>query len=174
MQQDSSKALEELIQDCGRSNWDGYGAQAISFDTYERARRFAQALPFGIPVPEVSAEPDGEITFEWFATPARVFSVSVGPNNELNYVGLFGASRTYGTEVFPDEIPEVVLSSIEGSISKRGSALDARIIWTPVPRLAIRFSCSNPQTTRRTSARRSRDTSRRSRRLSLVVRCGSS
>jgi hypothetical protein len=70
-------------------------------------------LPFGIPEPEVSAEPDGEITFEWFAGPAQVFSVSVGPGNELNYAGLFGAGRTYGTEVFHDEVPEVVLSHIK-------------------------------------------------------------
>jgi hypothetical protein len=113
VQQDTSKALEELVQDCSRSNWDGYGAQPVSFETYEKAKRFAQALPFGIPVPEVSAEPDGEITFEWFATPTRVFSVSVGPNNELNYAGLFGASRTYGMEVFHDDIPEVILSHIK-------------------------------------------------------------
>jgi hypothetical protein len=111
--QDLLLQLYQVLKECGRSNWDGYGAESVLFETYEKAKRFAQALPFGIPVPEVSAEPDGEITFEWFATPARVFSVSVGPNNELNYAGLFGASRTYGTEVFHDEIPEVVLSHIK-------------------------------------------------------------
>lgn len=109
---DTVRQLYQVLEECGRSNWDGYGAQSVLFATYERAKRFAQALPFGIPAPEVSAEPDGEITFEWFATPIRVFSVSVGPNNELNYAGLFGASRTYGTEVFHDEIPEMVISHI--------------------------------------------------------------
>lgn len=110
--QDLLRQLYQVLEECGRSNWDGYGAHSILFETYEKAKRFAQALPFGIPAPEVSAEPDGEITFEWFATPTRVFSVSVGANNELNYAGLFGASRTYGTEVFHDEIPEIVLSHI--------------------------------------------------------------
>jgi hypothetical protein len=105
--------LYQVLEECGRSNWDGYGAQSVLFETYEKALRFAQALPFGMRAPEISAEPDGEITFEWFANPTRVFSVSVGPNNELNYAGLFGASRTYGTEVFHDEIPEIVLSHIK-------------------------------------------------------------
>jgi hypothetical protein len=111
--QDLLRQLYQVLEECGRSNWDGYEAQSVLFETYEKAKRFAQALPFGTPAPEVSAEPDGEITFEWFATPTRVFSVSVGPNNELNYAGLFGASRTYGTEVFHDEIPEVVLTHIK-------------------------------------------------------------
>jgi hypothetical protein len=111
--QDAYRQLYQVLEECGRSNWNGYGAQPVLFESYERAKRFVRALPFGIPMPEVSAEPDGEITFEWFASPTRVFSVSVGPNNELNYAGLFGASRTYGTEVFHDEIPDVVLSHIK-------------------------------------------------------------
>ena len=113
---DTVRQLYQVLEECGRSNWDGYGAQSVLFETYEKAKRFAQALPFGIPVPEVSAEPDGEITFEWFVAPTRVFSVSVSPNNELNYAGLFGASRTYGTEVFHDAIPEVVLSHIKRAV----------------------------------------------------------
>ncbi len=115
--QDTSRQLYEVLEQCGRSDWDGYGAKPVLFDSYERARRFIRSLPFGIPVPEVSAEPDGEITLEWFVAPTRVFSVSVGRDNELNYAGLFGASRTYGTEVFHDEIPEVVLSHIKRVVS---------------------------------------------------------
>ncbi len=115
--QDASRQLYQVLEECGRSNWDGYGAQPVLFDSYEKAKRFIRSLPYGIPVPEVSAEPDGEITLEWFVAPTRVFSVSVGPDNELNYAGLFGASRTYGTEVFHDEIPEVVLSHIKRVVS---------------------------------------------------------
>lgn len=111
--QDTLLRLYRVLEECGDTNWDGYGAQPVTFEAYENARRFAYALPFGFPIPEVSAEPDGEITFEWFASPTKVFSVSIGVNNELNYAGLFGASRTYGTEVFYAEIPEVVLSHIK-------------------------------------------------------------
>lgn len=112
-QQNAFRQLYEVLQECGRSNWDGYGAQPISFETYEKAKRFITALPWGIPVPEISAEPDGEVTFEWYASPTQVLSVSVGPNNELTYAALFGASRAYGTEVFHNEIPDLILGHIK-------------------------------------------------------------
>ncbi len=111
--QDTYTQLYQVLEECGHPDWDAYGAQPILFESYENAKRFVRALPFGFSSPEVSAEPDGEVTFEWYSTPTRVFSVSVGPHNELNYAGLFGASRTYGTEVFHDEIPEVILSHIK-------------------------------------------------------------
>lgn len=110
---DAFRQLYEVFDECGRSNWDGYGAQSVSIEAYEKAKRFLISLPFGTTVPQISAEPDGDITFEWYQGPSRVFSVSVSPSNELNYAGLFGASRTYGTEVFHDEIPEVILSNIK-------------------------------------------------------------
>ena len=114
--QDTYKQLFEVLEDCGRSDWDAYGAQPVLLESYENAKRFARSLPFSLSSPEVSAEPDGEITFEWYSNPTRVFSVSVGPSNELHYAGLFGASRAYGTEVFHDEIPEVILSHIQRAV----------------------------------------------------------
>ena len=114
--QDTYKQLYQVRQDCTHSNWDGYGSEPISPESYENAKRFIRALPFSVSSPEVSAEPDGELTFEWYSNPTRVFSVSVGPNNELHYAGLFGASRAYGTEVFHDQIPEVILSHIKRAI----------------------------------------------------------
>jgi hypothetical protein len=101
--------LYQILEECGHPNWDGYSAQPVSFEAYENAKRFVQGLPLSFPAPEVAAEPEFEIAFEWYGSPTRVFSVSVGASDELNYAGLFGASRTYGTEVFYDEIPEVIL-----------------------------------------------------------------
>jgi len=114
--QDTYKQLYRVLENCARSDWDAYGAEAVLLESYENAKRFARSLPFSLSSPEVSADPDGEITFEWYSSPTRVFSVSVGPNNELHYAGLFGASRAYGTEVFHDEIPEVILSHIKRAV----------------------------------------------------------
>jgi hypothetical protein len=114
--QKTDRELYQLLEDCGHSDWDAYGAEPVLLESYENAKRFARSLPFSLPSPEVSAEPDGEITFEWYSNPTRVFSVSIGPNNELHYAGLFGASRAYGTEVFHYEIPEVILSHIKRAI----------------------------------------------------------
>jgi len=110
--QEAYKQLYQVFEECRDSGWDGYGAEPISFETYEKAKQFVAALPRSISAPQISVEPDGEISFEWYSNPSRVFSVSVSPKNELNYAGLFGASRAYGTEVFYDEIPEVVLVNI--------------------------------------------------------------
>jgi hypothetical protein len=114
--QKTYRQLYQVLEDCGRSDWDAYGAAPVLLESYENAKLFARSLPFSLSSPEVSAEPDGEITFEWYSHPTRVFSVSMGPNNELHYAGLFGASRAYGTEVFHEEIPEVILSHIKRAV----------------------------------------------------------
>lgn len=87
------------------------------FETYEKAKHFVTALPVGTPPPEISAEPDGEITFEWYAAPTRVFWISVRSNNELTYAGLFGESRAYGKEVFRYKVPEVILRHVKSVTS---------------------------------------------------------
>lgn len=107
------RQLYEVLEDCGRSDWDGYGAKPVSFEAYERAKQFIAALPRELPVPEISADPDGDVSFEWYSAPSKVFSVSASPNNELNYAGLFGVSRTHGTEIFHDEIPQILLFHIK-------------------------------------------------------------
>ncbi len=114
--QNTYRQLYQVLEDCSVSDWDAYGAEPVLLESYENAKRFARALPFSFPSPEVSAETDGEITFEWYSNPTRVISVSIGPNYELHYAALFGASRAYGTEVFHDEIPEVILSHIKRAV----------------------------------------------------------
>jgi hypothetical protein len=64
--------LQDILHECARANWDGFGAGPISAETYQTARRLVTALPFSVPVPQVSAEPDGEITFEWYSAPSQV------------------------------------------------------------------------------------------------------
>jgi len=108
------KAKEEYSVD----NWDGYGAKAIDEFSYEKAVRFALSLPSIIPTPEIHVDPDGEVRFEWYEGPRRVFSVSIANNYELSYAGLFGANKTYGIEQFHDDIPDAILDNIERVFSK--------------------------------------------------------
>jgi hypothetical protein len=61
-----NETLEDLtsVKDrTGQPDWDGYGAEAVGGDAVGVARRFLEALPPGLPRPEVGAEPDGDITF---------------------------------------------------------------------------------------------------------------
>lgn len=110
--------LCELAEARSSDNWDGYGAEAIDQNTFRQAYIFAEALPPGITVPHVGAEPDGCICFEWYKSPRRTLSVSVTPDADLHYAALLGTSRAYGSEVFLGSIPGRILElaqSVSGS-----------------------------------------------------------
>lgn len=101
-----------VAEDCGMPNWDGYGAEPVSHDSYRVAYRFLEALPIGFPMPTIGAEPDGQLTLEWHRSPHHTLSVSASPLSELHYSALVGPNRHYGTEVFFSEAPEAILGLI--------------------------------------------------------------
>ncbi|HEV8345668.1 MAG TPA: hypothetical protein VGQ16_03785 [Vicinamibacterales bacterium] len=105
-------ALDGAAQLASGENWDGYGARCVDLGAYSHARQFLALLPTTTPVPDVAVDPDGEISITWQVEPRLVFSVSVGRNGRLSYAGLFGASKTYGTEWLRAELPEPVLDGI--------------------------------------------------------------
>ncbi len=104
-----TQQLCELAEARSDDNWDGYGADALDQSTFRQAYIFAEALPPGIAVPHVGAEPDGSICFEWYKNPRRTLSVSVTADAELHYAALLGASRAYGSEVFLGSVPSRIL-----------------------------------------------------------------
>jgi hypothetical protein len=108
-------AIDELgaaWEECRQEGWDGYSAQPVTQDTLRNAYIFLEALPLGVPVPSVAAEPDGELAFEWHLSARRTLSVSVTPDGDLHYAGLFGPNRVYGTEAFFGRIPETILNLV--------------------------------------------------------------
>lgn len=101
--------LEKVYEECLEANWDGYGAMPISRETYSKARKLLRMMPSSLSRPEISAEPDGEITFEWYREKHFVFVISVGGNNLITYAGMFGKSnKIHGTEYFANELPEII------------------------------------------------------------------
>ncbi len=111
-----SVAADELVaawRDSRRSDWDGFGARPVSFPTFARALRFLGQLPLGCPAPSFGADPDGEITLEWYSGPCRVLSVSIGPTGELSYAARIGNARMHGTDVFFDEVPRMILDLVD-------------------------------------------------------------
>ncbi|MBD3287591.1 hypothetical protein GF337_02205 [candidate division KSB1 bacterium] len=105
--------LNNIYEDCSKPNWDGYGAEPVDLDTYRESMRFIECLPQNILCPEVTPEPDGEISFEWFKNNQRIFSVSVGRNGELSYAGIYGISKAHGTEFLGDELPKIIIENIQ-------------------------------------------------------------
>lgn len=110
---DSLFELQEVLEECSRPNWDGYGASPVDFESFFEADRFIQALPTSIPEPEVSVDPDGEISLEWHKEPMWVFSISIGARSEITYAGLFGLNKMNGREYFGDEIPKTIIDNLD-------------------------------------------------------------
>ena len=98
--------LNDLILDCCHDDWDGYGAKAVGIHAFAAAKRFADSLPAGFPLPSVSADPEGCVTFEWRKSPRRVLLASVHPNFQVDYAAIFGSAKQYGSEPFFNEMPE--------------------------------------------------------------------
>ncbi len=58
--------LAEVYNVCRQPNGDAEGAEAIAQDTLRNAYLFIEALPYGFPLPRISAEPDGHMNLEWY------------------------------------------------------------------------------------------------------------
>lgn len=92
--------LQELAAECAEDDWDGYGAEAVSESVVIRAEAFIRALPENIPSPELSAEPDGEVSFDWLPSRTKTFSLSVNAGNRVAYAWIDGANRGHTVEMF--------------------------------------------------------------------------
>jgi hypothetical protein len=110
--------LADVWEECKSPNWDGYNAFPVTQDTLRNAYCVIESLPVGSPSPTLGAEPDGEITLEWYRSPYRTLSVSVSPDGDLHYAALCGPNKIYGTSVFLGDIPDVILGLIE-QVSRR-------------------------------------------------------
>ena len=102
-------ALDDAWQAATTPGWDGYGAAPVSAEALWAAQRFLSVIPEAWPSPEITADPDGEISFEWARGPHWVFTVSVASEGQLSYAGLFGSNRVHGTETFVGTLPEAIV-----------------------------------------------------------------
>lgn len=86
--------------------------------TAAAALNFALQLPRWLPSPEISADPDGEISFDWFGSSGKMYSVSIDQSGRLSYAGWFREdSRTHGTEKLSEIPPEEILRGIARATS---------------------------------------------------------
>ena len=111
-----TEVISELwatASECSEENWDGNGAAAIELWAVRKAERFIRVLPEGVPMPEVTPEPDGSIGLDWSESRSRVFSVSFGPGLRLAYAWLDGTDRGHAVARFDGEaIPRRILDGI--------------------------------------------------------------
>lgn len=107
--------LEEAYKVGRTDNWDAEGAQPVTPEIYQEARRFLKLLPpLFVPAVEVAAEPSGSLGFEWQAPRSGwTFVVAVVGPNVLEYAGTFGpVDEVHGRLAYTDSIPFTILSHL--------------------------------------------------------------
>ena len=97
--------LDELCLEASRQGWDGYGAEPMRMDACDFAKVFIKALPTTAPLPELNADPDGEVSLDWSFGNRRALTVSIGPTGRCTFAWLLGQRTIRGTDWIEDEIP---------------------------------------------------------------------
>jgi len=105
-------SLLEVYKECSSADWDSYGAVGVTSDAYEEAKRIIDLLPSSIQMPEIVAEPTGEIGFEWRGGRGRIFIMSVNGRHRISYAGIFDGNKTHGSEHFEETLPSVVIEHL--------------------------------------------------------------
>lgn len=105
-------SLFEVYKDCSQPDWDGHDAVAISEDVYEEAKKIINLLPSAIPMPEIVAEPNGDIGFEWRRDKGQVFAISVGGKHRITYAGIFSGNKVHGSEYFEETLPLAIIQHL--------------------------------------------------------------
>ena len=106
------RSLLNLAVECGDDDWDGYGAKPVNAASMYLAVLLLQRLPSWADQPELSCDPDGDVSIEWYHGPRKTFSISVGEDGTLHYSGLFGTGEAHGSECFADDLPPAIVDNI--------------------------------------------------------------
>lgn len=113
---DALGELDDILMDCSQPDWDGYGAEPVDLSSVVEARRFLLSLPVKTSAPEVSVDPDGEVSMDWKGARGAILSVSIRADGRLSYAGRFGIRRASGTEYFTDEVPRKVVEHLRRTL----------------------------------------------------------
>lgn len=90
----------------------------ISELTCKETIEFLRKLPSTLPIPEVIAEPNGDLALEWFVSNYYSFLVGFSGKGITTYAGLFGrGQKTYGTELISEAIPSSVIENVRRVLS---------------------------------------------------------
>ena len=80
--------LEYLHKTAGRPDWDGEGADPVTEDVIKAAEKVIDELPGDSGVPEISADPEGNVEFDWHLDNGTMFTVCVGQTGIIVISGL--------------------------------------------------------------------------------------
>lgn len=105
--------VDEVAEEAGQENWDGEGGRAVSPETVSIAKEVAELLPQGLPKPDINATAHGEVDFDWTIGRGLAFTMSVGPEGDIAFAGLFRGAKLSGTEPWKGVLPGFVRRCLE-------------------------------------------------------------
>ena len=90
------------------------GEQPVSELAIDDAKTFLQSLPHRFRRPDVIAEPNGNVAFEWYFGPYRTMAISFFGNGRLAFSSLRSPTKSsYGYERFLwGQIPQKLISEL--------------------------------------------------------------
>lgn len=106
--QELLKELVNVFNDSKMQGWDGDDADPVSDAAFLNATKLLSSMPIGLPVPNVLADNDGYIEFEW-AKDRKNFSLYATDTNLVLYAGFYDKDdHLSGRFVFEGAIPDRV------------------------------------------------------------------
>ena len=99
-------AVIEAAREASRPNWDGQGGLPVTQGAVAQALAFLDVLPSTLSKPEVTVDPDGELSFEWYFGPRRALTASINASGRISFAALIGPRRFHGTDYLLDALPE--------------------------------------------------------------------
>jgi hypothetical protein len=110
--------IEQLLPVTGVGKVAAEHEIAVDIRTASAATRFVYLLPRSTPIPEVTADLDGDISFDWFGPAGKMFSVSINRDGRIAYAGRFGdTSKVHGIEKLSQICPPEILRGISKATS---------------------------------------------------------
>lgn len=92
----------------------GQHESELDYPTFLTAQRFLLAFPKTLPLPEITLDSDGEISFDWEGKNRRMLSVSLRADGKLSYARKLGIMRSsYGVDEFDENVPEAIVESVK-------------------------------------------------------------
>ncbi len=110
------RELADILQECSSEGWNGYDAKPIDRHSVKFVFDFLSMLPLDISYPELSAEPNGDLTMVWRKNGYHLI-IGIDNMGHIAWGGTSPSGRIYGDAKFDKEIPKDIvdiLHSVEG------------------------------------------------------------
>ena len=108
--------VQDIVVSCRDEGWDGYDATPVSIPAILRTIQFVRSHSGELPIPEVTPEPDGEVSLDWLGREGQSLSLSIGESDKITYAHVLKNNSLYGVMSFAE--PDIKL--LKSLIRKQG------------------------------------------------------